>query len=206
MIGPRHVGVYIFFALLFNAPGFAQDTDYPPQEEQIPGPDNALENVGQCCYNKDPQGKFLSKRDAWLADLKHWRQEQLIRMGYDGSQYARPELKWTQSSFIQPQMMIEDRYFYDPESGKYTVDKYLDDLEKRYGGIDSVLIWAVYPNIGIDNRNQYDMVRAMPGGIAGVKQMVADLHRRGVRVFFPFMLWDQGTRDEGAADWDAVAK
>jgi hypothetical protein len=35
---------------------------------------------------------------------------------------------------MQPQMMIEDRYFYDPVAQKYTVDRYLDDLEKR-GGI-----------------------------------------------------------------------
>ena len=46
---------------------------------------------------------------------------------------------WTQSSFMQPQMMVQDRYFYDPVAGKYTVDRYLDDLEKRYGGIDAVL-------------------------------------------------------------------
>ena len=108
-----------------------------------------------------------------------------IRIGYDGSRYDMPALKWTQSSFIQPQMMVQDRYFYDPVAGKYTVDRYLDDLQKRYGGIDAVLIWPTYPNMGIDNRNQQDMVRSMPGGIPGVKQMIADFHRRGVRVLFP---------------------
>src|SRR5271156_2625003 len=176
---------------------FSQDTKYQPQGPFIPTPECRAGELS-----------FLPLRpcsdeqiEAWRKDIRHWRAERLLRVGYSGAEYERPELKWTQSSFIQPQMMIEDRYFYDPASGKYTVDKYLDDLEKRYGGIDSVLIWAVYPNIGIDNRNQYDMVRAMPGGIVGVKQMVADFHRRGVRVFFPFMLWDQGTRDEGAADW-----
>jgi formylglycine-generating enzyme required for sulfatase activity len=94
-------------------------------------------------------------------------------------------------------MMVHDRYFYDPVSGKYTVDRYLDDLEKRYGGIDAVLIWPTYPNMGIDNRNQHDMIRSMPGGVSGVKQMIADFHRRGVRVLFPMMMWDQGTRDPG---------
>jgi hypothetical protein len=89
-----------------------------------------------------------------------------------------PALQWTQSSFIQPQMMVQDRYLYDPVSGKYTVDRYLDDLEKRYGGIDAVLVWSTYPNMGIDDRNQHDMVRSMPGGVAGVQQMVADFHRR----------------------------
>ena len=122
------------------------------------------------------------------------------------AEYARPELLWNRRSFVQPQMMVEERYFYDPVTGKYTVDRYLDDLKKRYGGIDSVLIWPVYPNIGIDNRNQHDMLRDMPGGMAGVKKMVADFHRRGVRVLFPVMPWDVGTRPEGVPLWAAAAR
>lgn len=193
-----------FLALAFLAvSASAQTTHYPPEGDQIPGP--------ECLAPLKPsagQPKICSPEDykAWLEDITHWRMEVRVRAGYSGQEYERPELKWTQSSFIQPQMMVEDRYFYDPMAGRYTVDKYLDDLDQRYGGIDSVLIWSVYPNIGIDNRNQYDMVRAMPGGIAGVKQMVADFHRRGVRVFFPFMPWDQGTRDSRAANWDATAQ
>jgi len=35
---------------------------------------------------------------------------------------------------MQPQMRIEDRYFYHPVAQKYAVDRHLDDLEKR-GGI-----------------------------------------------------------------------
>ena len=141
----------------------------------------------------------------WLNELRSWRTNRRIRMGYSDEIYRLPLLQWTQSSFIQPQMMMEDRYFYDPAAGKYTVDRYLDDTEKRYGGVDSVLIWHTYTNIGIDDRNQYDLIRDMPGGVAGVKQMVADFHRRGVRVFFPVMVWDQGTRDEGKPNWTATA-
>jgi iron(II)-dependent oxidoreductase len=194
----------ILLALLLLAAGaLAQTTHYPPDGDQLPGPD--------CLTPVKPsagQQKICTPEDykAWLEDITHWRMEARIRAGYTGQEYERPELKWTQSSFIQPQMMVEDRYFYDPVAGHYTVDKYLDDLEKRYGGIDSVLIWQVYPNIGIDNRNQYDLLRAMPGGVAGVKQMVADFHRRGVKVFFPFMAWDQGTRDIATSDWEATAK
>jgi len=141
----------------------------------------------------------------WLKDIQHWRMERKIRIGYSSSRYERPEGQWAHSSFIQPQMMVQDRYFYDPAAGKYTVNRYLDDLEQRYGGIDSVLIWPTYPNMGIDDRNQLDMVRSMPGGVDGVKQMVADFHRRGVRVLFPMMMWDQGTRDPGNAWPDAIA-
>jgi formylglycine-generating enzyme required for sulfatase activity len=174
--------------LLLAATLHAQDVVYQPQNEQIPGPPNAA--------------AFSS----WLRDIQHWRSERLVRMGYSGAEYNRPEFKWTQSSFIQPQMMIEDRYFYDPVAGKYTVDRYLDDLDKRYGGIDSVLVWHTYPNIGIDDRNQNDLMRDMPGGIAGVRQMIADFHRRGVRVLFPIMLWDQGTHDLKMPNWDATAR
>jgi len=195
-----------FFLLTFANFLFAQDTKFSPEGEQIPGPDNTKSDAGQCCYRsdeiKDPAEAFTT----WIEDVKHWRRERLIRIGYNGSEYERPELAWTQSSFIQPQMMIEDRYFYDPVAGKYTVDRYLDDLEKRYGGIDSVLIWHTYPNIGIDNRNQYDLLRDMPGGVEGLKQMIKDFHRRGVRVLFPVMLWDQGTRDVGIPNWEATAK
>jgi iron(II)-dependent oxidoreductase len=134
------------------------------------------------------------------------RYARLVRVGYSDEFYTMPALQWTQSSFIQPQMMVEDRYIYDPLTRKYTVDRYLDDLVKRYGGIDAVLVWPTYPNLGIDNRNQLDMVEAMPGGLDGVRQMVAEFHRRGVRVLFPMMMWDLGTR-EPAAPWpDALAK
>src|SRR5579871_3718465 len=69
----------------------------------------------------------------WLESIVHWRMEQRIRIGYDPARYENPALKWAQSAFMQPQMMVHDRYFYDPVAGKYTVDRYLDDLDKRYG-------------------------------------------------------------------------
>jgi len=180
----------------------AQDSKFPPAEQQIPAPEcltmrGLWEGGSKACTQNE--------HEAWLGDITHWRNERRIRIGYNGSRYDLPVLQWTQSSFIQPQMMVHDRYFYDPVSGKYTVDRYLDDLEKRYGGIDAVLIWPTYPNMGIDNRNQHDMIRSMPGGITGVKQMIADFHRRGVRVLFPMMMWDQGTRDPGMPWPDAVA-
>lgn len=180
----------------------AQDTRYRPEHQQIPTPEclemhGAWEGGSKPCTAKE--------HEDWLKDIQHWRMERRIRIGYDGSRYDVPALKWTQSSFMQPQMMVEDRYFYDPVAHRYTVDRYLDDLEKRYGGIDAVLIWPTYPNMGIDNRNQQDMIRSMPGGLAGVRQMIADFHKRGVRVLFPMMMWDQGTRDPGKPWPEAIA-
>jgi iron(II)-dependent oxidoreductase len=192
-------------AILLGLAGIAygQDTGFEPEHQQIPTPE---------CLMMKGEGQGESKfctpedHDAWLADIHHWRSERLIRVGYDGSRYDQPELKWTQSSFFQSQMMVQDRYFYDPVSRRYTVDRYLEDLEKRFGGIDAVLIWPTYPNMGIDNRNQHDLIRSMPGGIDGVRQMIADFHKRGVRVLFPMMMWDQGTRDPGKPWPQAIAE
>jgi iron(II)-dependent oxidoreductase len=185
MIPTRWCLALLLASFLFSQ---AQETTLKLQHEQIAGP------AGKSDFN------------SWFKEMIRWRGEKLAQLKYNGWEYDRPELNWTQSSFVQPQMMVEDRFFYDPAARRYTVDRYCDDLEKRYGGIDAVLVWAVYCNIGIDNRNQHDMVRALPGGLAGVKQMVSDFHRRGVRVLFPVMPWDIGTRDEGMPLWDAIAR
>jgi iron(II)-dependent oxidoreductase len=134
------------------------------------------------------------QRDQWLANLKAWRTNQRKSLNYNSSLYANPKLAWVKHTFIDVQMMAHDRYFYDPATRKYTVTRYLNDVKKRYGGIDAVLIWPTYPNIGIDNRNQYDLTADMPGGRFAVKQMIKDFKARGVRVFFPIMIWDHGTR------------
>src|ERR1035441_1881494 len=150
---PRHSGVWILLVMAPLKPAvWAQDTNFAPKGQLIPAPDclnirGAWEGGSSAC-NRDTHA-------TWLKDIQHWRFERRIRTGYNGWRYEEPALKWTQSSFIQPQMMVQDRYFYDPITRKYTVDRYLDDLQQRYGGIDAVLIWPTYPNMGIDNRNQH---------------------------------------------------
>jgi formylglycine-generating enzyme required for sulfatase activity len=42
--------------------------------------------------------------------------------------------------------------------------------------------------------------------MAGVKKMVADFRRRGVKVFFPVMPWDAGTNQAGMPLWETAAK
>ena len=192
--------------LAFAGAAQADERDYnyipriPTESRMIVGPKclsmQDLVGFAQC----DP----TSHQD-FMYSMRHWRMERKIYVGYDGARYDAPGQRWTQSRFVQPTMMVEDRFFFDLATGKYTVDRYLDDLEKRYGGIDNVVVWPSYPNLGIDNRNQLDMILAMPGGVAGVREMVADFHRRGVRVYFPINMWDEGTRDPGRPWPDEVA-
>src|SRR5262249_1606801 len=111
-----------------------------------------------------------------------------------------------QHVFSQVQVLIWDRSLYDPDKREYTVNRFLSEVEDRMGPIDAVLIWHVYPNIGVDDRNQFDLLRDLPGGMDGLRNLVQQFHDRGIKVFFPILAWDGGTREEGAAPWLAMAQ
>lgn len=76
---------------------------------------------------------------------------------------------------MQPQMHPYDKYFYNRDEG-YTVKKWLDDTITRYGGNDAALIWPTYTNIGADDRTQFELIEAMPGGVAGITKFGKDMH------------------------------
>ena len=157
---------------------------------------------------------------AWHADMQTWREQYKKSTKYSGAIYEDPQLKWTQTSYMQPQMhpceplpplrfcsgrlapltppRADDRYFYDPVEHKYTVQKWLDDVNARYGGVDSILMWPTYTNIGTDDRSQFDLFEAMPGGLPGVRAAVDELHAAGVKVLIPYNPWDTGTLRCGA--------
>jgi gamma-glutamyl hercynylcysteine S-oxide synthase len=160
----------------------------PPSEVFFSGPDSPAETTG------------------WLEGLKAWRADRRTRLRYDGSQYDRRDLEWTQHIFTQVQVLIWDRSLYDPEKGEYTVDRFLNETEHRLGKVDAVLIWHVYPNLGVDDRNQFDLLRDLPGGLPGLRRVVEQFHQRGVKVFFPILAWDSGTRDEGRVPAVAISE
>ena len=58
-----------------------------------------------------------------------------------------------------------------------------------------VLLWPTYPNLGLDERNQFDLIRL--SNLAGA---IDDFHERGVRVLLPYNPWDEATRREGRPD------
>ena len=49
----------------------------------------------------------------------------------DLSIYENENVIWARTSFVQPQIMLHDRFLYDRESNKWTVEKYLNDLTER---------------------------------------------------------------------------
>ena len=89
--------------------------------------------------------------DNWLKSMYAWREAARNSSWFTGIAFDDAQLKWTQTSYIQPQMHPYDRYFFDPnlggEFGSYTVKRWLDDVNQRYGGVDSILMWPTYTNM-----------------------------------------------------------
>src|SRR4051812_14216275 len=111
--------VLVICGTLFPATAWAQDSHYGPKNQLIPTPDCLTLKGLSLGSSTNLCGPDVHRE--WLNDITHWRMERRIRIGYDGWRYEQPALAWTQSSFMQPQMMVHDRYFYDPVAGKYTV-------------------------------------------------------------------------------------
>src|SRR6202140_5061166 len=87
----------------------AQDSRFRPDRQQSPTP-GCLNRKGAWEGGSAPCTQ--NEHDSWLADIRHWRDERKIRIGYNGSRYDTSELKGTESRFFQPQMIVEDRYFH----------------------------------------------------------------------------------------------
>src|SRR5271168_2756965 len=189
--------VAFFLAILFSCAAFPDEWKARHGLVLPPGaPDLGVPAAPGDVFLPGPQASDQTEK--WRAGIKQWRKDRLAEYHYDGALYDRPELAWTQHVVSQYQVLVWDRSFYDPEKREYTVNVFLADLERRIGPIDAVLIWPVYPNLGVDDRNQFDLLRDLPGGIPALRQVVEQFHRRGVRVMFPILAWDTGTRDEGA--------
>ena len=196
---------WIVSPLVLGLAWWAGSEEWRPRHALIP-PSGVL-NLGEI---PPPGGVLLTGPDdpagqpAWLAGLKLWRADRRTRMRYDGREYERPELLWTRRVFSQNQMLVWDRTFYDPDQRRYTVDRYLAGVESRLGPLDAVLVWHVYPNLGADERNSFDLLRDLPGGLPALKDVVDQFHRKGVKVFFPTLAWDTSTRPEGRPTWTAL--
>jgi hypothetical protein len=139
-------------------------------------------------------------RPAWRETLRAWRADARDRHGYTGAAYARPEAAWAARCSTVAQVWLWDELLYSFEEGRFTPDRFLADARERFGGLDAVVLWHAYPVIGLDDRNQWDFYRDVPG-LAG---LVEALHDAGLHVFVDYNPWDVGTR-RGADDLTELA-
>jgi hypothetical protein len=138
--------------------------------------------------------------DAWRAALLRWREEARARVAYEGNAYD--ELTWPRRCFSVALVWLWDQLLYDHAAQRFTPDRFCTESEREFGGFDGVVLWHAYPVIGIDERNQFDYYRDVPG----LRELVAQFQARGIRVFVNYNPWDTGTRREPVDDDAAVGE
>jgi formylglycine-generating enzyme required for sulfatase activity len=131
-------------------------------------------------------GLKLMFRDRYLFDLEQ----------FDNKLYEREDLKWIKGSYIIILQMAWDREFYDRMTGKYTYTEELKRWNELFNNIDVFGIWPTWPRLGLDQRNQWDMYRDMPGGTEQLKNFVRMSRQYNTRFFIAYNPWDNSTRKE----------
>jgi sulfatase modifying factor 1 len=167
-----------------------------PTAVPLEGPLGALDTAKIFAAPDDP-GEW----PAWRRSLRRWRDEAAARVEYDGSAYELPEFAWTQRCFSVALVWLWDELLYDHDARRFTPDRFCAETEREFGGFDGVVLWHAYPVIGIDERNQFDLYRGVPG----LRELVDAFNERGVRVFVDYNPWDVGTRCEPVDDDEAIA-
>ena len=152
----------------------------------------ALASAAALAFPYIPGPPSQAAQPAWLAQLYANRTALRASVNYSPAVYDS-YLLWSPSLHIVPQSHLYDRYLYDTAKGAaegpaagWTVGRFLDDLDARYGGVDGVLLWNTYPNLGVDERSQFDLVGDVPGGLGALRDVVAQFNARGVRVGIPY--------------------
>jgi gamma-glutamyl hercynylcysteine S-oxide synthase len=131
-------------------------------------------------------GLRMMFRDRHLYDLEK----------FDNSLYQRKDLTWIKESYIIVLQMAWDREFYDRFTGKYTYPDLLKKGVELFGHIDVFGIWPTWPRLGLDQRNQWDMYRDLPGGTDQLRNFSKLSHQSDSRFFIAYNPWDNSTRKE----------
>ncbi len=144
-------------------------------------------NIYLDCHAGDwHNGLRMMFRDRWLYDLP----------AFNNSLFERRDLAWIRNSCIMLLQFAWDKKYYDCRKQEYTFYDNLHEYDSLTGGFDIYTLWPTWPRLGLDQRNQWDMYRDLPGGLAELRSQVDFTHRAGKRYFISYNPWDEGSRKE----------
>jgi len=131
-------------------------------------------------------GLKMMFRERWLYDLET----------FDNRLFERSDLKWARHSYLLLLQFAWDQDYYDPLTGTYGFDRFFTEQDRVLGGFDAYMIWPTWPRLGLDQRNQWDMYRDLPGGLTELRRQAEFVHGRGAKYFISYNPWDESTRRE----------
>lgn len=116
---------------------------------------------------------------------------------FDNSLYERKDLQWIRKSYAMHLIMAWDNNFYNTEKQQFNVFQFERRNKVLFGGNDVIGIWPTWPMLGLDQRNQWDMYRDLPGGLPQLAAISDSLNIIGTKFFIAYNPWDESTRIEG---------
>lgn len=133
------------------------------------------------------EGLRLMFRDRYLYDIEK----------FDDSLYHRDDLKWIRNSYLMVLQMAWDRTYHDRFTGTNGFNSFIEEYNRLFGHLDVYGIWPTWPRLGLDERNQWDMYRTLPGGLDQLRRMSRFARLNDCRFFIAYNPWDRSTRTEG---------
>lgn len=121
----------------------------------------------------------------WLYDLER----------FDNTLYERSDLHWVRDNYLAVLQFAWDRDFYSSVHGSYEpFRRFFHRHDRLHGGYDIYAIWQGWPRLGLDERNQWDLLRDLPGGTDSLRALSRHCHQNGAAFFISFNPWDESTR------------
>ena len=132
------------------------------------------------------EGLRLMFHDRWLYDLA----------AFDDTLFRRADLRWARHAYLMALQFAWDEQYYDRFGGGSGFERFVGGRASLLGRLDVFTIWPTWPRLGVDDRNQFDLYRDLPGGLPGLRRQADVMHRAGGKFFISYNPWDESTRRE----------
>lgn len=134
----------------------------------------------------------------WHDALKEVFQKRMLYdlANFDNSLFERKDLDWVRHAYVSTILMNWSAEYYNNQDRKFHLNEYITKGKQLYGGDDFIAIWPTWPTLGLDQRNQFDLFRDLPGGLNKIKEIAIQSRARGTRLFVCYNPWDESTRGE----------
>jgi formylglycine-generating enzyme required for sulfatase activity len=141
---------------------------------------------------------FEAHRGGWRRGLEIMFRERFLYdlASFDDALFRRQDLSWVRRAYLMVLQFAWDHTYFDRATQHTTYDATLTAWDKLLGPIDIYTIWPTWPRLGLDERNQWDMYRDLPGGLAELRRQVDLAHTLGKKYFISYNPWDESTRHE----------
>lgn len=116
---------------------------------------------------------------------------------FDNTLFERKDLAWINKAYVMHLLMGWDKEFYDGKEAQFRLNEFIKRGKKLFGGDDVVCIWPTWPTLGVDQRNQFDLYRDLPGGLKQIRAVADSARAQGTKFFVAYNPWDESTRHEG---------